>query len=1216
MSITWKKDKVTKYIPLSSAATGPTQQQAYELEVYQGDTIDLFKYLQFTDDGKNKDYELWKKSLVNAAYYTDNAASQTAPFENKFESDDEIYQYASKYALDWKCEIAGAPDPLGIANALVNKYGILDTSISGIGVDMKLHVWPNWGKQANQYALKDPTAEGPNTEIEFLTVIIKSNSFLGEGGLLNPLTGSIDKFVSDATAYVSSAFVGALGQIGSGAGWAVNQVASLFPKTSPGYDTDEARRKKELEKDSEVSMFSKIIGLPVDTFNFLTDRQNAEIVKNGLRAVSLAAKLYRAYTQGKTEWATAVLLANLRSLLDYDKLKKPTQIKIAKFLGTNPETIIRIIFVVKKIIEIEALVKKGDYDALQKLVLDEARKYKEGKLDPQMQEFVSGEAFSDLALGSVVEKNLKVIDQNTLELTINNPSYRAVEGNNLVLTSFKITSRESGGIVIPLESVTSKNFENVKAGSFFVQFNSDYTECTVLLGGVVGTEVGASPVSNGLFPNGSDVLTIKLFNDLYTPLYEGGNKIKRGVIPIDIEYNFLGNSEPVMQKTVFNRALNANEKVYEQLPVILARNDETKEKIGYNLVIPGSYASYKDAKFDEDVETGVEYAKNALEIYNTYKKEQFLKILDAVDFKNLPKPVQGFIFTTAGFIGIDQVVRYYEVLSGAKNLYELSTKGFHHYDSLPPELKKKISKQLGVSEDVLGDVLPLAGDITDLVTGKRFKTADEKKAFLESAYNKYGKQLLDKWGPDAQVWKDYNGYVYKKVNGVNTKKVIPGGGKLDPKMKQTIAVSMGFNDMMPVKPDEKGQYKKDANGKDITHADQDGLAIRKCGMAIHRALEFKEKLGAAINIKNRILKKYEAFKNTDTLSALENEQLLLGTYDDVVDTREAFEKDGIFQDLFDSAVDLSQDPYADLKDAAGKLPPGVPGAGDPNWRETFEVENKYVVEIDGVPQTPGGVTGTLNYGTYSIWTYDWVQDIVQDPVTGEPKLVGTPPAGFVYKSSDTHWEIDVTPLSPSAPPGSTSRTTTSGGQENPDHRTATNEKINQQFIGGPPKGDYQGSPTGYRPDAEGVLQSEKILAQLIPKVNGSGENTTLSVEMAQYKGSEYFEDETWVAGYLTEEIKNTMRIVTFTLDKTGFITFNGKKFSAANIYRPIYAWVSDDTGILIEKGEKKIQNFGKENLVFLFRQMNKPDVNKILDGWGMPDRTVAFNIPDRVVPEW
>lgn len=32
--------------------------------------------------------------------------------------------------------------------------------------------------------------------------------------------------------------------------------------------------------------------------------------------------------------------------------------------------------------------------------------------------------------------------------------------------------------------------------------------------------------------------------------------------------------------------------------------------------------------------------------------------------------------------------------------------------------------------------------------------------------------------------------------------------------------------------------------------------------------------------------------------------------------------------------------------------------------------------------------------------------------------------------------------------------------------------------------------------------------------------------------------------------------------------------------------------------------------------MNKPDVNKILDGWGMPDRTVAFNIPDRVVPEW
>lgn len=998
MGISWNTELV-KFTP--ATATNPPK---YELEVFQGDTIDLLDYVVFEDDS-TRALDTWKRSLVNAAHYTDNGVidpGNVAEFKDDFYDDDEVRQYASKYSLDWKAQIS--PLPLSLPSIIIDKYGILETKSAAFQIASEVTVWVNFGKQVpTDRILRDPE-DKPTDDIKKLTIKIKSNSFLGEGGLLNPITGSIDKYVTDATAYVSNALAGVVGFLGEGVAWGIGQVEGLFPSGSKGYNEEDARQKLEEEKDREASLFSTVIGYPFTALDFLTKKENARLIKSGLKALSTGAKIYQLYAQGKSALATAKLLANLRTLLDYEKLSPSLQVKIAKFLGTNPKTIKRIIWVVKKIIEVEEMVNSGNYDSLQEFVLREVENVKSiDDLPPEMKEFVTGEAFSELTLTSVISKKIKVIDKNTVKLTIDNPSYSKSEGNNLVLNEMVLTSIEKEGKFIPIKSI---KVEKISGGSsdefalndFIYTYNTNRSQCTIQIPNTFGTEIGSNPISSGLFPNGSAELLITLDNTFYTPLFEGSDPLRSGLIPLQIKYNVIGNSPPVLVYRKFNAALQVYEQITEELPYILDRGDTSDETISYESVIPGSWAEQNYGGDTITAEEGVDMAKNALEIYNIYKKKQFLSIFDAVDFKNLPKPVQTFIFSTAALIGVDEseVIRYYEVLSGAKNLYDLSTKGFQHYNSLPPELKSKISKQLGVSEDVLGEVIPVAGDLTDLITGKRFNKPGEKEAYLEGVFDKVGQSLLNKWGPNAQVWEDYNDYT-------KDGKVIPGGGKLDPKMKQTIAVSLGFTDIKEVKP----PYKKDpASGKDITHTEVAGLAITKCGIAIDKALKFKRVLAQGISIKNRLLQKYEAVKNSPDL--LQDEALLTGAYDELVDTREEFEKTDFFKNIYDSAADLAKDPYADLLDSAANLPPGVPGAGDPNWREKYNVEDKYVVKDEnGAP--PSGVKGTINYGTYVIYTHPWIEDIGQDQITGLPTYKGTAPAGFIFKQSDTNWVVEGDP---------------------------------------------------------------------------------------------------------------------------------------------------------------------------------------------------------------
>jgi len=1005
MGISWDKNKV-KLIP--GSATAP---DTYELEVFQGDTIDLLDFVVFENNGQKNAYDIWKRTIVNAAHYTDNGPTDPGDvnqFQESFLEDSEIRQYASKYALDWKAEIK--PLPLVVPSLIIDKFGILETSSDIFRVATEIVVWLNFGKKVPDHLIFDPPADKPTDELKKLTIKIKSNSFLGEGGLLNGITGSIDTFVSDSLKYVTSALTGVVGFLGEGVAWGISQVEGLYPSGSKGYNEEDAKQKLAEEKDREASLFSNVIGFPFTALDFLTKKENATLIKSGLKALSSAAKLYQVFAQGKSAIATARLLSNLRTLLDYEKLSPRLQVKIAKFLGTNPKTIKRIIWVVNKIIEIERMVNEGDYTALQDYVLKEAENIKSlDDLPPELREFATGEAFSDLALGSVVSKKLQVVDKDTVKLIVDNPSYKKTEGNNLILNQVIIKSLEKDGDVIPIKSinvvklsqprVSDDAFVSFDTNALIYNFNENGDTCTITIPNTYGSEIGNDPPTSGLFPNGNMELDIKLDNQEYLEGYEGSRVLLAGVIPFEIEYKFIGNSIPRLNYRKYNAATKIYEEVSEELPHILDRGEETNEKISYDTVIPGSWAEQNFGQNPITLDQGVNLAKNALQVYDIYKKKQFLSIFDAVDFKNLPAPVQMFIFSTAALIGIDksEIIRYYEVLSGAKNLYELSNKGFQHYNSLPPELKAKISKQLGVSEEVLGDVIPVAGDITDLITGKRFNGPGEKEKFVEGLFDKVGQSLLNKWGPNAEVWENYNAYDKK------TGKVTPGGGTLDPKMKQTIALSLGFTDIKEApKP-----YKKDpVTNKEITHTEVNGLAITKCGIAIDKALKFKEALARGISVKNRLLQKYEQVKNSPNL--IEDEALLTSAYDEIVDTREEFQKEDFFSDIYDSAKALTEDPYADLLDSAGSLPPGVPGSGDPNWRQKYNVEDKYVVE-DSTGTPPSGVKGVLQYGTYIIYTHPWIEDITQDPQTGLPTFKGTPPSGFIFKQSDINWVVDGDP---------------------------------------------------------------------------------------------------------------------------------------------------------------------------------------------------------------
>ena len=1046
MAIKWKKNKV-KY----KASTSATELNQYDIEIFQGDSIDLLDYIEFTKETNQDSLDLWKKTLVNAAYYTDNDVSSATAFseyKEKFADDTEIRQYASKYALSWNCEIGGVPIiPPGLGGLLVDKYGVLDTSKTGVAVNMTLKIWPNWARQAKDYALKDPTSDKPAENalnIEYLTVTIKSNSLLGDGGLLNSITGSVDKYVTDAMDYVTGAIGGAMGYLGEGVSWAASGVSSLLGGAPNAFPSASAAEKLRKEKEKEASLFSTVIGYPAAVLDFLTSEQNATIVKSGLKALSLASKLYRAYTQGQSAFVTAKLLANLKNLLDFDRLDKRKKALIAKFLGVNPKVLSRITYVIRKIIEVEELVKSGNYAELERFALAEAGKKSVDELNPELKSLVTGEAFSNVTTGTIVIKKYTIVDKDTITLEIDNPSFSKVYGNNLILSRIEITSIENDGDkkFIPITEV--KNVSAIRlGGNSGLGFNPNTFKdgvtikdagkiCEIVYLGAIGAETGTEFIAGGIFPGGKDTITIKLNNTIYDEKFEytdNDNKIQKGYIPFQFKYHYVGNTNPVEEIKKYNAATKVWETKYEKTEVLLAEGDESDENISFDGVIPGSYAEKEKAKSGQKTLEAANMGVNALAVYNMYKKQQFLTIFDAVDFKNLPTPVQTLIVGIGGMVGIDQseIIRYYEVLSGAKNLYELSTKGFQHYNSLPPELKAKISKQLGVSEDTLGTLIPIAGDLTDMATGKRFQSAEAKEKYLGDLFGNVGQKLLNNVGLNFEAWEKYNDVkmVRDTSTGQMVRKVTPGMGPLDPKIKQTLATMLGFTNIKPLKPPFEKRKVIGADGKpeknaDGTDKEEDiefielkpgegglSLSIIKCGIVIDKALTFRQNLAKGIDLKNKLLKRYEAVKNTPDILA--NEAALLGAYDEIIDTRKEIEKEGVLSSIYDSAAALTADPYADLLDNASKLPPGVPGAVDANWRQTYEVPDKYVVEVDGTGGSNGGVTGTLNYGTYSIYTYDWVTDIIQDTNTGEIILVGNKPPGFVYDKNEVNWDISVKP---------------------------------------------------------------------------------------------------------------------------------------------------------------------------------------------------------------
>lgn len=1016
MGITWNKKKI-KFTP----ATG-TEPEKYELEVFQGDTIDLLDYVVFEDADHNPTpLDTWKRTLVNAAHYTDNGVANPSDineFDDDFLDDSEIRQYASKYSLSWKSTISGTPPGIPIPNILIDKFGILETSNQIFKVATKLVVWVNFGNQVPEDRVLPEPKDDPSDVIKKLTIIIKSNSFLGEGGLLNSVTGSIDKYVTDAMDYVTGVLSGAIGYVGEGVGWAAGQVSSLLggagkPK---GFTNLEAQKQLESEKDRETNLFATLIGYPVTFLDNLTAGTYTPIIKSGIRAVSLASKLYRAYTQGKTAYVTTILLANLKSLLDFDKLTRRQKIHIAKFLGVNPGVLERITWVVKKILDIKELVDAGNYDELQKYVLKDFNKGSIDELEPEMKSLVTGELFEDISLGAVVVKKYEVRDKDTVVITLDNPSYEDVPGNTLILTRIEIESiTQDNGSFIEIKGVT--NSASLKSGAIgadvpdpsfvnAVTIKENGKICEIVYNGTIGKETGIEFAAYGIFPSGKDTLTIKLDNIEFDPRYEysGGSKIRKGYIPLKLTYYYTGNTTPLEQVTNDDGSIT-----FVKADVILAERDTSEEEIEFDGFVKGSYADKENT--DKNGFALTKTAANAYLVYEQYKKKQFLSIFDAVDFKNLPPAVQALIVSVGGMVGVDQseIIRYYEVLSGAKNLYELSTKGFHHYNTLPPELKAKISKQLGVSEATLGSVIPVAGDLTDMITGKRFNKPGQKEAYLQGIFDQVGNKLLSQFGPNGEAWEKYNKVIMEKdkSSGKMVRKVLPGQGPLDPKMKQTIAAALGFTDIKQVNPpyekkpklDDTGQPVKDSSGKiieeEVTHIEQAGLAIIKCGIVIEKAMKFRDNLQKGIELKNKLLEKYEVVKNTPDL--LSNEAAMMGVYDTIVDTRKEMDKEGILKDIYDSAGELTADPYADLLDEIGP----------DKWRETFNVEDKYVVKVPISKPPDGGVTGDAIAGNYVIYTYPWVTDIIQDSNTGEIVLVGNPPAGFTYDPNKVNWYIEI-----------------------------------------------------------------------------------------------------------------------------------------------------------------------------------------------------------------
>ncbi len=794
----------------------------------------------------------------------------------------------------------------------VNRNGTITTH--GIGsVDIFVNFADGLRDENNQpISLKMPD---PGLK---LTITLKTNSFFGVDGQLTPMIDSVEDYVKNALGDVSAFLAG-------GAGWAADQVGSgikaaedffgFGDKTVPSLQVLDKTKKTETEAEQDI--FAKIIGIGGSLIPS----------KTTIKTLAAATQIYQAYTAGKTEFANAKLLSTITSFSDYEKLSQRYQTTLCRFLGVNPKVLRRLSYVVGKVTELEDIVKKGDYDALKDKVLEQAKAGSIDDLPEELKSLASGDAFREVTVGSIVSKEFTMIDGNNGVIKIDNPD---VEHNNLILSSITIESPD-----ISIVGVNSTKFD-LSNGTLVKTTPSSFT----------------SNLELGLLPGSKTEINVVFSNTTYDPNVKGTGKVK-----VKVKYSFVGD-KPLPDA-------NGDE------IGLLDEGGTTDDNIEYNVLIPGSKDEGSSAKIQSYIDTGKNLAQNAVPVFNEYKKKQFLTIFDAVDFERLPAPVKALVVNTGAQFGISQseITRYYEVLSASKNLYDLSKKGFKNYDSLPPELKKKFADKLGVSEELLGDVVKSGSILTDMVTGKI--SGEQREKIIQGVIDDYKNKFLDQFSAGGAL-RNYD--------------------SLDPKMQSTIAIALGFTDINP--DDLKNPKKIVVNGKEEIAAPrvEKGLAIKKCSRAIKRGLKFLDTVKLALDLKNKVTNRINKLRNTENILA--DDELLSEFYDEIEGTLPELES------LYNSPDELLADPYADLRDAKASA-----GMDDKNWREGESIPPK--TDVEDIPKPTDAETGVetdIKFGTYTIYTEPGVTISQPDSKTGEVSLVGSTEKG---KTLEQKYSINV-----------------------------------------------------------------------------------------------------------------------------------------------------------------------------------------------------------------
>jgi hypothetical protein len=643
--------------------------------------------------------------------------------------------------------------------------------------------------------------------------------------------------------------------------------------------------------------------------------------KDVISTITTASKVYNAYIKAKTFIAQAKLITAVRSLADFENLPPAYQTLFARTLGVSPKVLRRMSSIIKKLELIDNLVEKQDYEALEEALLSQLGKASIDDLDDDMKSLVTGAVFTNMSATGVVEKQFNMTDATTGVLSIINPSE---EGNNICLSIAEINSADA-----TIKSVRG-------SGTKIETDQTDDNSVFILL---------------ELNPGNDVELTITFDNP--TPL---------DTIPISVKYTYYG-LKPTVDAEGFEVGM-------------VDENDRKIETIEYEATVPGTEAFVKQQQNADIQKKATNLTLQSAGVYKEFRKKQFMTIFDAVDFKNLPAPIQALAVSAGSLfgVGVGDITTYYEAISATKNLYDLSKKGFQNYDSLPPELKKKFAEKLGVSPELLGDVVKAGGNITDIASGKR--TLDAKGA-IDSLVSSYKDKFLEQFGPDGSNWRNYD--------------------NLDAKLQSTIAICLGFTDLTePVyateeitNPDgtKEVKIKKDPITGDsvveVSSREQKGLAVKKCSAAIKRALKFQIAIRRSVELKNKMIGLGKRFK--ETADNIENVEGMNDFF------KEAGILPDVINDLYGSAEDIAQDPFADFKDAIGNLPAFVPGAGDPKWREKENVEEKpETTDTEGGGGAGGsdGAGAPANYGTYTIYTKPGITIGEQNRVTGTVTMTG------------------------------------------------------------------------------------------------------------------------------------------------------------------------------------------------------------------------------------